>query len=76
MNPTMQANYALGQIGGAAGVQTAPRTDVTLRENLEAQIQRAEEQVKRLKEARDRLEKSGVLDSRIDDLQMSMNVYL
>jgi hypothetical protein len=48
------------------------RPDCTLRQNLEDQIVQAEKRLQALREARDRLEKSGILDSRIEDIQTAM----
>jgi chaperonin cofactor prefoldin len=48
------------------------RTDITLRQNLEDQIVQAEKKLQGLKDARDRLEKSGILDTRIEDIQLAM----
>jgi hypothetical protein len=55
-----------------AGGALARRPDITLRENLEAQIVQAEKHLQGLRDARDRLEKSGILDSRIEDIQQAM----
>lgn len=55
-----------------AGQIQARRTDITLRQNIEAQIAEAEERVETLKATRDRLEKSGILDARIDDITRAM----
>lgn len=48
------------------------RQDVTVRENLDAQITAVEKQLAELHETKARLEKSGILDTRIDDLQRGM----
>lgn len=46
--------------------------DVTLRQNIEAQIALAEAHLQSLKDAKARLEQSNLLDTRIDDLQQAM----
>jgi hypothetical protein len=63
-------NYptAAKSIGG----EVMRRPDCTLRQNLEDQIVQAEKRLQALREARDRLEKSGILDSRIEDIQTAM----
>lgn len=64
MYPAKQAETA---IAGKVDVPT-----VTLRENLTLQLTLARNRVKELEEAQARLEKSGLLDTRIDDLQKAM----
>lgn len=49
------------------------RPDVTLRQNLEDQIAQAETRLQALKDARDRLSASGILDSRIEDIHTAMS---
>jgi hypothetical protein len=63
-------NYptAAKSIGG----EVMRRPDITLRENLDEQIVQAEKRLAALKEASARLEKSGILDSRIEDIQTAM----
>jgi hypothetical protein len=56
----------------AVGGPIMRRPDITLRENLDEQIIQAEKRLAGLKEARARLEKSGILDSRIEDIQTAM----
>ena len=48
------------------------RLDITLRQNIDAQIELAEKHVTTLKAAKERLETSGILDARIDDIQAAM----
>ena len=48
------------------------RPDITLRENLDEQIVQAEKRLAALREAKARLETSGILDSRIEDIQQAM----
>ena len=46
--------------------------DTTLRKNIDLRIQQAEAEVKKLTETKARLEASGLLDTRIEDLQQAM----
>ena len=55
-----------------AGVAVCRKPDITLRENIDGQIAQAEKHVESLKATRDRMEKSGILDMRIDDIQAAM----
>jgi chlorite dismutase len=48
------------------------KLDITLRENIDTQIGHAEKHVESLKAAKERMEKSGMLDMRIDDIQAAM----
>jgi phage-related protein len=59
--------YAAGQVVGAQR-----RLEVTLRQNIDQQIAQAEAHVKTLQETKARMEASGVLDLRIDDLNRAM----
>lgn len=61
---------ALQPAGGACEVMRRP--DITLRQNLDDQIVQAEKRLNELKAARGRLEQSGILDSRIEDIQTAM----
>ncbi len=57
----------------AKGVLTGSRRpDVTVRQNLEEKIVIAEKHLADLKECVSRLDKSGILDSRISDIQEAM----
>lgn len=44
----------------------------TLRENIDAQIIGLQKQVAELEATKDRMQKSGILDMRIDDIQRAM----
>lgn len=57
---------------GEAKALSARRPDTTLRQNLENQIVQAEKHLKALQEAKERLEKTGILDSRIEDIHQAM----
>lgn len=65
-----QRNYP--QTAGASLGGMARREDVTLRENIDQQIEQAEARVKELQETKARLMTSGILDTRIDDLSRAM----
>lgn len=57
---------------GEAQMISARRIDITLRQNIDEQIKQAEARVQELRDTKDRLEKSGILDTRIDDLSRAM----
>lgn len=48
------------------------RLDVTLRQNIDQQIAQAQKHVASLEDAKKRMESSGILDMRIDDIQSAM----
>ena len=52
--------------------QQARRLDITMRQNIDAQIKQAEDRVAELKATKERLEASNMLDVRIDDIQRAM----
>jgi hypothetical protein len=56
----------------AGEAEMTRRLDITLRQNLDEQIVIAEKRVAELKVTKERLEKSGILDSRIDDIYQAM----
>lgn len=66
----MQAQQGLGNMGVVGGVYGVPT--MTLRENIDQQIKSAEERVADLIATKARLESSGILDTRISDLQAAM----
>ncbi len=49
------------------------RRDVTLRQNLDDQIEMAKQRLEELEAARARLDGMKILDARIDDLQQAMS---
>ena len=69
MYPT---NQAMTEAKGLAGQIQARRLDITLRQNIDERIAEAEAHVKKLQETKVRMEKSGILDMRIDDIQEAM----
>lgn len=68
----IEPNYPQPEAQGQAGGALMRRPDITLRENLDAQIVQTEKNLQGLKDARDRLEKTGILDSRIEDIHQAM----
>ena len=65
--PETSAKYA-----GEGQALSARRLDITLRQNIDERIKQAQAQVKELEATKDRMEKSGILDMRIDDIQRAM----
>ena len=67
------ANYpqaAEAKMGGM--IPHTRRLDITLRQNIDERIKQAMANVKELEETKERMEKSGILDMRIDDIQRAM----
>ena len=59
----------------ATGVQLighARRLDITLRQNIDERIKQAQANVAELEATKNRMEKSGILDMRIDDIHRAM----
>ena len=50
----------------------ARRLDITLRQNIDERIQEAQARVVALEATKARMEVSGILDMRIDDIQEAM----
>lgn len=69
-----EANYPqiVGYSGAGASELQRRRLDITLRQNIDERIKQAQAQVKELEETKDRMEASGILDMRIDDIQRAM----
>ena len=65
----MQAQEA---VGGMLVPGQQRRLDITLRQNIDQRIAEAQANVKTLEETKARMEKSGILDMRIDDIQRAM----
>jgi hypothetical protein len=74
-------NQAQGTIGGglspyaekeSAMIAHQRRLECTLRQNIDEQIAQAKAAVATLEQTKDRMEKSGILDMRIDDIQRAM----
>jgi hypothetical protein len=64
------SNRGLAMVG-AEQAQSRKR-DITLRENIDRQIEQAEDRVRQLQDTKARLEASHLLDTRIEDLEVSM----
>jgi hypothetical protein len=58
--------------GSALGQIQTRRLDITLRQNIDERIKQAEAHVAELEATKVRMEKSGILDMRIDDIQRAM----
>ena len=54
------------------GAIQARRLDITLRENIDERIKEAQARVAALEATKTRMEVSGILDMRIDDIQEAM----
>ena len=65
----MPVGYAANALGGQIHTR---RLDITLRQNIDERIKQATAAVKELEETKDRMEKSGILDMRIDDIRRAM----
>lgn len=53
-------------------VPSGRRLDITLRQNIDDRIKQAQANVAELEATKTRMEKSGILDMRIDDIQRAM----
>ena len=51
---------------------SARRLDITLRQNIDDRIKQAQNAVAELEATKERMEKSGILDMRIDDIRRAM----
>lgn len=59
----------------SSAIQGGPKmrpVDTTLRKNIDMWIEAAQAEVKKLTDTKARLEASGLLDTRIEDLQQAM----
>lgn len=61
-------NYALE----TKMIGNARRIDITLRQNIDERIKQARGLVAELEATKERMEKSGILDMRIDDIRRAM----
>lgn len=69
----MDRNYSISTMAGeAAEAKSSRRLDITIKENIDEQIVNAEKRLEDLKAVRERLNASGLMDTRIDDLQQAM----
>ncbi len=68
----MYENYPTKTADAGAGQISTRRPDITLRQNIDAQIEQAQKHVEALEAAKQRMESSGILDMRIDDIQSAM----
>jgi len=65
-------NYPQAECAAPLVAGKSRRADLTLRQNIDQQIESAEKRVEELKAIRARLDETRLLDSRIDDLQQAM----
>lgn len=72
MNETQAAGGPLTRFRDTPEQAKQRRIDLTLRQNIDAQIKDAEQRVSDLKATKERLIASGILDTRIDDIQAAM----
>lgn len=63
------ANY---QGAGIAKMERSRRLDITLRQNIDERIKQAQAHVAELEATKDRMEASGILDMRIEDIRSAM----
>lgn len=66
--PTPAGAYA----AQAEMIGKARRMDITLRQNIDERIKQANAHVSELEATKERMEKSGILDMRIDDIRRAM----
>lgn len=59
-------------VNGGIGQAKQVRDDVTLRQNIDQRIAQVEANLQELKDTKERLQSSGLLDTRIDDLSRAM----
>lgn len=67
-----QAYYPYPAAQNAAGSIEARKLDITLRQNIDQKIAQTKAKLAELEETKDRLSASGLLDTRIDDIQRAM----
>lgn len=65
-------NYPTEKYAGQAVMANARRMDITLRQNIDERIKQAQAAVAELEATKVRMEASGILDMRIDDIQRAM----
>lgn len=59
-------------IGGMNKIANVRRLDITLRQNIDERIKQAQSHVAELEATKTRMEASGILDMRIDDIRRAM----
>lgn len=65
----LDRNYPEKAVAGEA--MQARRLDITLRQNIDQQIVQAKNRVEELERVKERLSTSGILDTRIDDINQA-----
>lgn len=66
-----QAEQAVAKYA-EANMISARRMDITLRQNIDERIKQAQAHVAELEATKNRMEASGILDMRIDDIRRAM----
>lgn len=67
-----EAPMAHYEVAKTAMIAGGRRLDITLRQNIDERIKQAHAVVAELEATKERMEKSGILDMRIDDIQRAM----
>lgn len=68
--PEASQDFAMAK--NASGPIQGRRLDITLRQNIDERIKQANAKVAELEATKTRMEKSGILDMRIDDIRSAM----
>ena len=69
--PEASQQYQPAALGGPIS-PAMRRLDITLRQNIDERIKQAQAHVAELEATKTRMESSGILDMRIDDIQRAM----
>lgn len=72
MNEASEKYYPPTTIQAGLGTIGRRNPDITIRQNIDEQIVMAEKRLSELQAIRDRLNASGLMDTRIADLQQAM----
>jgi len=68
----MIEDYPMPTQGAAGQLMAKRKPDLTLRQNIDAQIAQTQAHLDSLVATKERMEKSGIIDMRIEDLQTAM----
>jgi hypothetical protein len=72
MNEASEKYYPQADVGRGLAPIGRRNPDITIRQNIDEQIVMAEKRLSELQAIRDRLNASGLMDTRIADLQQAM----
>lgn len=72
MNEASEKYYPQAKVGQGLAQIGRRNPDITIRQNIDEQIVMAEKRLSELQAIRDRLNASGLMDTRIADLQQAM----